>query len=90
MKIQLTDELRVVSLDAYNWALEYWAIPKGKGGKPPKGQPAWKPISYHSLATSAIKSGLDHLAKQEESTFTLEEFKYWYDSKLKEINDGRS
>jgi len=90
MIIQLTDELRVNNTDIHNWTLEYWNIPKGKGGKPPKGEPGWKPISYHSLATSAIKSGLDHLSKQEGSTYTLEEFKHWYNNKLKEINDGRS
>lgn len=89
MKIQLTNELRVVSLDSHNWALEYWAIPKGKGGKPPKGQPSWKALSYHSLVITAITSALDYLAKQEEgNSFTLNEFKDWYEAQLKEIKDN--
>ena len=88
MPITITDELRVISLDAQNWGVQEWVQPRATE-KNPEPEAYWKTLTYHATAISAIMSALNWEAKQGGITYaTIQDFQSWYDWRVKEIADA--
>ena len=85
MPITITDELRVISLDAQNWGVQEWVQPRATE-KNPEPEAYWKTLTYHATAISAIMSALNWEAKQGGITYaTIQDFQSWYDKRVEDI-----